>query len=165
VLSWFLVNIIVPFVVPVGGMALVMLLPLEDAVQEKLRLIGTVKDGQLCWGVVAVCAATLYELWPSESGNFIRAPWGGILAAGLIAMTASAAILAASGAVFTTGFRTKTSGIGWVRHYKVFTASLVLAALAGAAALMVHSATESEKSARPVTGEKHDPTSKGILQR
>jgi hypothetical protein len=65
--GWLLVNIIAPLCLPVLGIVPLWLLPLGPvAPAGSLRLIVAVKDGQLCWGVVGMSAAAIYELWEAK---------------------------------------------------------------------------------------------------
>jgi hypothetical protein len=61
-LGWFLVNVIAPIVVPIGGLLLVAAFPLTQAQRAKLSPMTTIKDGQLCWISVTYCILALYEL-------------------------------------------------------------------------------------------------------
>lgn len=49
--GWFLVNIVGPLLLPVVGILPLRLLPLGIP-SANLRLMTTVKDGQLCWAVM-----------------------------------------------------------------------------------------------------------------
>ena len=57
-MGWFLLNIIAPIVLPVIGVVAIRLLPMGID-RDGLHVMATVKDGQLCWAVIAMGAGAL----------------------------------------------------------------------------------------------------------
>jgi len=129
--GWFFVNIVAPLLLPVVGILPLRLLPL-GAHPSGLLLMSTVKDGQLCWAVIAMGTSTIYELWVALEAHKQVPTWAGVALAGVILIMLPAMTVAAGGSVFSTPIRT-TSARGfraWFLHYKVFVASVVMAAVA-----------------------------------
>jgi hypothetical protein len=128
--GWFLVNIIAPLALPILGLLVLKLLPLPGP-SDNLRIMTTVKDGQLCWAVVAMSAATIYELWTAFEANKHLPGWRDLALATTILIMLPAMLLAAGGAVFSTPLLPAGSAPAddfktWVVHYRVFVASAVL---------------------------------------
>ena len=88
----------------------------------------TVKDGQLCWGVVAMGLSTTYELAEgSLAGKTLHTPY--VIATFMaLFMALSSMGVAAAGAFFPVTIPTVPPA-SWVSHYKALVASLVIAVL------------------------------------
>jgi hypothetical protein len=129
--GWFLVNILAPVGLPLLGLLMLKLLPLPGP-PATLRLMTTVKDGQLCWAVVAMGASTVYELWTALAAHKTIPPWGGIALAGILLVMLSAMLVAAGGAVFSTPLPTTppAGAAAWMRHYSVFVGSAIMTVIA-----------------------------------
>jgi hypothetical protein len=128
--GWFIVSIVMPLTLPALGVVPLQLLPLPVPI-GRIRLMATVKDGQLCWVVVAMGASAIYELWRAITAHRPIPSWSGIaLGAILIAMLAGI-LLAAGGAVFSSPVLTTRAGglKAWAGHYRVFVFSAVLSAI------------------------------------
>ena len=139
VFGWFLVNIAAPVLLPVIGILPLRLLPLPVP-PASLRLMATVKDGQLCWAVIAMGAATIYELWEAIIAHKAIPDWAGLAFAGTILVMLPAMLVAAGGAVFTTPLVAAPPGglIGWIGYYKVFAGSAVMTVIASFAYTILH---------------------------
>jgi hypothetical protein len=137
--GWFLVNIVGPLLLPVVGILPLRLLPL-GVPSASLRLMVTVKDGQLCWAVIAMGAATIYELWEAMEAHKNIPTWGGLALAGVILVMLPAMLVAAGGAVFSTPLRVASGGglRAWAAHYRVFVGSVVMTAIAAFAYTNLH---------------------------
>lgn len=129
--GWFLVNIVGPLVLPVFGILPLRLLPLPVN-PATVRLMTTVKDGQLCWAVIAMGASMIYELWQAIEAHRPIPAWAGLDLTGIILVMLPAMVVAAGGAAFSTPLRAASSGglAGWIAHYKVFVGSAVMAMIA-----------------------------------
>jgi hypothetical protein len=143
-IGWFLVNIVAPLCLPVFGMLPLKLLPLTPvAPPGSLRLMTTVKDGQLCWAVVGMSAAAIYEVLAAQQpSRTMQGMTGYVLAVTLVLML-PAMMIAAGGAVFTTPLPTAPHprGLrGWLSHYKVFAGSLIMSMIAAICYTVLHSA-------------------------
>lgn len=147
--GWFLVNILGPVALPVFGILPLALLPLGAGPLANVRLMATVKDGQLCWAVVAMSASTIYELWDAIEAHRQVPTWAGFALTAAIFIMLPAMLLAAGGAVFSTpllhGAASGSASIPrWLRHYKVFVASLILTLVAAAVLTNLHFSISSE---------------------
>jgi hypothetical protein len=136
--GWLFVNVVAPLCLPILGMIALKLLPLAPvAPAGSLRLMTIVKDGQLCWGVIGMSAAAIYE-----AHSHAQMPaWSDYPFAIIITLLVPASILAAGGSVFTTVLSTAapTSGIsGWIQHYRVFVGSLAMSAAAALCYTLLH---------------------------
>ncbi len=99
-----------------------------------------VKDGQLCWAVIAMGTSTLFELWAAVEKHKQMPTYGGLALGGTILVMLPAMLLGAGGAVFSTTLRTASGGgfWGWIRHYKMFVASLIMAVIAAYTYTQMH---------------------------
>jgi hypothetical protein len=115
-------------------MLILKLLPLPAEVAPSTRLMASVKDGQACWGVVAMGAASLYDSW------VVVTDWRGWLIGVQILSMLAAMLLAAGGAAFSTPLISAPAGgfSAWCRHYKTFVASLFLSIIGASVYTMVH---------------------------
>ncbi len=139
IVGWFLVSIAMPLTLPALGILPLQLLPLPVPI-GRIRLMATVKDGQLCWAVVAMGASAIYELWHAVTVHRPLPSWSGIaLSAIIVAMLAGMA-LASGGAVFSSPLlTTKAGGLrAWAVHYRVFVGSVVLGAVVALAYTALH---------------------------
>ena len=64
----FLVNMSAPLVLPVVGILALKLLPIGPQLLG-LHIMRTVKDGQLCWAIIAMGTPPPCELWEAWSGT------------------------------------------------------------------------------------------------
>jgi hypothetical protein len=134
--GWFVVNILAPMLLPVAGIVPLMLVP----VAAPVKLMATVKDGQLCWAAVAMGAASLYESWVALEAH---KPTGGsgILVILICCLMLPAMVLAAAGSVFSTPLLAAPAGglVNWCSHYKAFVGSGVLCTLTAIGYTFLHS--------------------------
>jgi|GEM_PF-1020832 hypothetical protein len=137
--GWFLVNILGPLLLPVFGIRPLRLLPLR-AQPASLKMMTTVKDGQLCWAVIAMGASTIYELWQALVAHKEIPTWAGLALAAVILEMLPATILAAGGAVFSTPLLdSPEAGLrDWVAHYRVFVGSAALTLIAATVYTNLH---------------------------
>ena len=144
--GWLLVNIVAPFLLPVFGMLPLKLLPLTGIAPEgSLRLMTTVKDGQLCWAAVGMSAAAIYEIWGAHATMRATPWWTGALLAIVLILMAPATMIAAGGSVFTTPLLAEAHPAGWrgwVRHYKVFVSSAVFSLTTALCYILLHAAID-----------------------
>lgn len=178
--GWFLVNILGPVALPVFGILPLALLPMGAAPLANVRLMATLKDGQLCWAVVAMSASTIYELWDAVEAHKPMPSWAGIALTAAIFVMLPAMLLAAGGAVFSTPLihtrgpdavvrrRSVERFCGWAKHYRVFVASLVLTLIAAAILTNLHTSIATATDLRSSAIETHNDSStvsngKGIM--
>jgi hypothetical protein len=137
--GWFLVNIVGPMLLPVIGILPLRLLPLPASV-DGLKLMTTVKDGQLCWAVIAMGSSTIFELWEALQAHKSVPAWGGLALGGVILVMLPAMLLAAGGAVFSTPLLSGSAGgvKAWMAHYRMFVGSAIMAVIAAFAYTNLH---------------------------
>jgi hypothetical protein len=68
-MSWFLVNILLPLILPILGMAFFWLLPIPPATMPNLKMMTLFKDGQLGWSALAMGMSTLHETVKSAQAH------------------------------------------------------------------------------------------------
>lgn len=71
----------------------------------------TVKDGQLCWAIIAMGTPPPCELWEAWSGTKRPPAWAGFAQVGVIIVMRAAMLLTAGGSVFTTPLRSSHRGV------------------------------------------------------
>jgi hypothetical protein len=95
----------------------------------------TVKDGQLCWAVIAMGASSVYELWEAAIEAHKPIPtWAGLAMVGIFLVMFPAVMVAPYGAVFSTPLRPTPpppAGPSWGSHYSVFVSSAIMTVVAG----------------------------------
>ena len=138
--GWFAVNILAPLLLPVIGIFPLKLVPMGPGVAASLRLMATVKDGQLCWAAVAMGASSLYELWVALAAKNAAASGSGVLFFLICLLMLPAMILAAAGSAFSTTLLTTPAGgiWAWCSHYSAFVGSCVLCALTAFVYTVLH---------------------------
>jgi hypothetical protein len=57
--GWLVINILLPFFLPLLGLLSFKILPLPAAIE--VRFIALIKDGQWCWTAIALSASTVFE--------------------------------------------------------------------------------------------------------
>lgn len=136
-MGWFFVNIMLPLIAPIIGMFVLQRLPLPISDNQK-HLLVPLKDGQLCWGAVAFCALTMYEIAaPGQGVPLVDGDAVHWLNTGLIMSLSASALIAVGGAVFPTEI--KSMGIhDWYQHYQALATSLGLTTLSALAYTVVH---------------------------
>lgn len=149
--GWFLVNILAPLLLPVVGILPLALLPIGPATLANVKIMATVKDGQLCWAVIAMGSSTIYELWDALALHRDVPTWAGFALAATIFVMLPAMILAAGGAVFSTPLLQsgpQSTLVAWVSHYKVFVVSLLMTVISATLLTNIHFSlpTEAQKS-------------------
>jgi hypothetical protein len=133
--GWFLVNILAPLFLPMLGILPLKLLHLPVPA-SRLRLMATVKDGQLCWAAIGISASAIYELWCAATSQVHMPAWSGAALAATVFNMLLSMVVAGGGAVFTTPAPSvPAAGLrAWMRDHKVLVPS---AAMAGFAAYIV----------------------------
>ncbi|MGO9237848.1 MAG: hypothetical protein ACLP4V_28565 [Methylocella sp.] len=99
-----------------------------------------VKDGQLCWSVIAMGASMIYEMWDALEAHKNIPVWSGVAIFGIGTVMLSAMLIASLGPVFSTPLRTGSAGgiRAWMEHYKVFASSAVMTMVAALTYTDVH---------------------------
>ncbi|WP_256080202.1 hypothetical protein [Massilia sp. YIM B04103] len=137
-MGWILISIILPLTAPLIALSFLRPLAVPESLRPSLSLMVPLKDGQLCWGAISFCAASLYELGIQ---SWVKAGTGislqGYLIACLIVLLVVSSLLAAGGAIFPTS-NTRPAGIKWHQHYRCFLVSLALTFCASLAYILVH---------------------------
>ncbi len=137
--GWVLVNILGPTLLPVLGTLPFLLFSHRLEVPRAGDLVmATVKDGQMCWAVIAMAASTIYEVWLAHG----TVPFAGVALVGSIVLMLPSMVVAAFGAVFSTPLLASPAAStgAWVSHYRVFVGSAAMALLAAADYMYVHAA-------------------------
>jgi hypothetical protein len=131
---WILVTIVLPLALPV--IAMLFLAPFPPF-SGTARWIVPIKDGQLCWGAIAMAFSGMYEaLFPSQSGA-VDGTFRGAMVIALALVVFFSALLAALGAVAPTAMPAP-SGTPWRRHYVTLTRSAVITAIAAVIYTAIH---------------------------
>jgi hypothetical protein len=141
-MSWFLVNILLPLILPLVGIVGFMLLPIPPTAASNLKMITLFKDGQLCWAALAMGMSTLYETVTEAH----RHPNYVIYILLIACLMLLSMLLAAGGAVFSTSLWSppspRPSGkerlLAWCNHYRTFVGSFVLCAITAFAYTILH---------------------------
>jgi hypothetical protein len=117
--------------------------PSNTGAASWLKVMTTVKDGQLGWAVIAMGSSAIYELWGILAAGKPVPGWEGWAFGGLILVMLSAMLVAAGGAVFSIPLLTTAAGgaKAWVAHYKLFVGSAVMAAVAAFLYTCIHFST------------------------
>jgi len=134
-LAWFVVNVLAPVFLPLLLLGLAKSAPAG----RHLRLMETVKDGQLCWFGITLSAATFYELMQNDQSPH-RASWCAVGMA-LMAMTGVlCGVHAVVAAIKPTPIldEAAVSRRAWMEHYAVFMTSAILSLLVALASLLIH---------------------------
>jgi hypothetical protein len=137
--GWFLVTIMAPLTLPVIGLLVLRLLPIPGP-PSGLKVMTTVKDGQLGWAVIAMGASAIYELWGAKESHKFVPGWGGGALGALIFVMLSAILVAACGAAFSTPLLDTASGgaKAWAKHYKLFVFSAIMTTAAAFLYTCIH---------------------------
>lgn len=97
-LGWFTINILIPIFLPLFGVLPFKILPLP--IENEIRLISLVKDGQWCWTSICIGVSSLYELWDANSRGLMLPDFAGINLFFIIALLIFSVGFASGGAVF-----------------------------------------------------------------
>jgi hypothetical protein len=147
--GWFFINILAPLLLPVLGILPLRLLPLPGPAPG-LKLMSTVKDGQLCWAVIAMSAAAMYEVWDAINRHQDLPSWGGFAFAGMALLMLPAILIAAGGAAFSTPLApTVAAGPAWLRHYRVFVSSAAMTLIAASGYTVMHFGIAVQSASHP----------------
>jgi hypothetical protein len=138
-MGWFLVNVMAPMFLPMIGILPLRLLPI-GAPQTSLRVMATVKDGQLCWAAIAMGASMIFELWQALESHKPLPSWTGTALASVILAMLISVVLAAGGSVFNTTVLTAPAGgmKPWLAHYRVFGGSAIMTGVTVVAYTALH---------------------------
>jgi hypothetical protein len=135
--GWVLVNILGPTLLPVLGTLPFLLFSHRLQVPRPVDLVmSTVKDGQICWAVIAMAASTIYQIWLAHG----TVPFGGAALVVSIVLMLPSMVVAAGGAFFSTPLPATqlASRSAWISHYRVFVASAAMALVAAADYIYFH---------------------------
>ena len=136
-LGWLVINILLPFFLPLLGLLPFKILPLPLGVE--VRFIALVKDGQLCWAAIAMGASALFEYFNASRENLATFSYNGSLLFVLSLAMFLAVGLAAGGAIFNTEYlRSPYSFKNWIRHYKTLTCSFIVSVLTAIFSSVLH---------------------------
>jgi hypothetical protein len=131
---WIFVTIVLPLALPV--VAMLFLEPFPPFLGTA-KWIVPIKDGQLCWGAIAMAFSGMYEvLFPSQSAA-VDGTFRGVMVIGLALVVFCSALLAAIGGVTPTPVPAP-SGRTWSRHYVTLIRSAVVTAIAAVGYATVH---------------------------
>ncbi|TDY26466.1 hypothetical protein B0G81_6982 [Paraburkholderia sp. BL6665CI2N2] len=103
---WVLLNLGVPIIGPI--FTLVLVAPAHGWHVAKALIAGSVKDGQLFWCAIGLCASALYEVVTALARGSAEAPVLAYYAAGLCVAAFTCSSLVMSGLVNTHYERTRT---------------------------------------------------------
>jgi len=139
-LGWLIVNILLPFFLPILGLLSFKILPLPSAIE--VRFIALIKDGQWCWTAIALSVSTVFEYLNTQrlsSSTFSRDS----LFLFLLGLTTFLSVgLAAGGAVFNTPYLAKPYSLKqWLSHYKTLVTSISISFLTAILACILHFVT------------------------
>ena len=135
--GWLVINILLPFFLPLIGILPFKILPLPLGVE--VRFIALVKDGQLCWAAIAMGASALFEYFNASRENFATFSYNGSLLLGLSLIIFLAVVLAAGGAVFNTKYLKPPYSLRcWVTHYKTLSGSFIVSVLTAILSSVLH---------------------------
>jgi hypothetical protein len=153
--GWFLVNTLGPVFLPIAGLIVLGLLPLPGPLPT-LRVMTTVKDGQLCWSVIAMRAPAIYELWEGIEAHGALPGWAGVAFAATIVLMLPAMLLAAGGAVLSTTLLTAPAEglVAWMRQYRVFVSSAIMTVIEASIYTALHFAAAFRLRAVSTVGKK-----------
>ena len=140
-MTWFLVTIGLPVVLPILTMVVIGWTPLAALGAHWLVPI---KDGQLCWLALAMSFSGLYELFADTRGPGLITgqwlTWVVLLFAFLILFSG---LLAALGGLGTPVALPRPSGTSVVKHFAVLIASSAFTIISAAMYTVVHFARSS----------------------
>lgn len=135
-LLWVLVNILLPLALPILGPLPLLLVP-PRTVSYGTAILTTVKDGQLCWGVVAMGISTTYELLEAAvKGKTIATPHAYAVVSAAVMMLCSM-VVAAKGAISPVPIPA-TPPASWITYYQALVFSVVMAVVNALAFAYVH---------------------------
>jgi len=134
--GWLIVNVLIPVLLPPS----LLLVARTAPVAKRLRLMDTLKDGQLCWFTITLSCATLYDLLQNDASHH-RVPWCTFAIIWMALFGLLSAVLAIAAALEPTPLLDESvrwGSTGWRKHYSVFVVSAALAILASLGSLVVH---------------------------
>jgi len=134
--GWLIVNVLIPVLLPPA----LLLVARTAPVARRLRLMDTLKDGQLCWFTITLSCATLYDLLQNDASRQ-RVPWCTFAIIWMAVFALLSAVLAVAAALEPTPLLDDAARWGsaaWRRHYTVFVISVVFMAAACLGALAAH---------------------------
>jgi hypothetical protein len=131
---WVLVTIVLPLTLPV--LAMLFLEPFAPF-SGTAKWILPIKDGQLCWGAIAMAFSGMYEvLFPSQSAT-VDAMFRSAVVISLALVVFCSVLFAAVGAVAPT-CGPAPAGRPWHTHYVTLIRSAVTTTVAAAIYTAVH---------------------------
>jgi hypothetical protein len=144
--AWVLVNILLPILLPVFGLALMricMKKPVDRNERKKAlrsrRYVLLFKDGQLGWVALLMCFASISD-FADGLVRLHKAPpgWTIVVLLVIIGATMAATTFATNGAVDSVEPIDAKSFTNWISYYAVALCSALTTIAAGAAFMVIH---------------------------
>lgn len=135
-LLWVLVNILLPLALPILGPLPLLLVP-PRTVSYGTAILTTVKDGQLCWGVVAMGISTTYELLEAAVKGKTIATLHAYAVVSAAVMMLCSMVVAAKGAISPVPIPAAPPA-SWITYYQALVFSVVMAVVNALAFAYVH---------------------------
>jgi cobalamin synthase len=139
-MGWFFVNIVLPIGVPLIFLFIAKSVDLPEPYASRAKLIRAVRDGQLGWVAIVFAAATVYELLRQLREIDEPPVWAGLVFAISCVFLAISGFMATLGTLFPVE-ESKVNPVGaaaWVRHYRLFVASVVATVITAALFSLAH---------------------------
>jgi hypothetical protein len=121
--GWLVVNVLIPVLLPPA----LLLLARNAPAARRLKLMDTLKDGQLCWFALTLSCATLYDLLENDASQH-RVSWCTIAIIGVGASGLLSAVFAVVAAMEPTPLLDDSVGWrepAWRQHYRAFSISVI----------------------------------------
>lgn len=137
-MGWFVVSVLTPVFMPVVLIVAVKIFPAA----QNLKLMDTLKDGQLCWFALTLSCSTFYDLLQNDASPRRIALCGPAMAGtafigGVCGLYAVVAALQPTPLLVAAAGSPNTVRV-WLGHYIVFVASAVLSAIVALLSLWIH---------------------------
>ncbi|WP_028100511.1 hypothetical protein [Pseudoduganella violaceinigra] len=143
-MGWFAINILLPVFGPLALLFIAgKICTPATPIASRIRILNTIKDGQLSWVAVALSANSSFELFVQWQSNIPPAWAGPILFFNVLNLVLSG-LLAVLGALFPV-LEPKVeldSMAAWLLHYRLLCVSAFTFAIAAALLCIVHFALE-----------------------
>jgi len=134
--GWLVVNVLIPVLLPPA----LLLLARNAPAARRLKLMDTLKDGQLCWFALTLSCATLYDLLENDASPR-RVSWCTMAIICIGASGLLSAVFAVVAAIEPTQLLDDAVGWrapAWRQHYKAFSISVIFVAFVSFLSLVIH---------------------------